>query len=203
MVGEATRRTILLLTIMLLMDGNVWVGSVLAQAPGEDHKPTIHGIAIGMTAQDVLDHLGRMPDARKEEKGNVILTWKLDQGDLLAVTFRGENISELRLLYKIPRPTTDLWLVPLASPATATALTAADPRLRRDYKATQTEDKLRTVWTRTEKAPAGYDVEVSFLSSSRRQAGDRYEEHIEYKYVIVSKTELKKFDESLRSSPKK
>jgi len=177
---------------------------VWAQAADEDHKPTIHGIATGMTAQDVLDHLGgRMPDDRKEEKGSTILTWKLEDGNILLITFRGENISELKLLYKKSRPTTDLWLAPLSSPASSSALTAADPRLRRDYKATETEDKLRTVWTRREKAAMGYEVEISFLSASRKQLGDRYEEYVEYKYVTVPKDEMKKFDNAVRSSPKK
>src|SRR5260370_35628050 len=125
-----------------------WSVGIWAQYYDEDHKPTIHGIATGMTAQDVLDHLGgRMPDGRKEEKGATILTWKLEDGNILLVTFRGENISELRLMYKKPRPTTDLWLVPLSTPASSTALTAADPRLRREYKATKNKDKRRTGWT--------------------------------------------------------
>jgi hypothetical protein len=204
MADRAVRRGISALTFILFLGCAGWTGQVWAQVADEDHKPVIHGIAIGMRAQDVLDHLGgRMPDSRKEEKNSVILTWKLEDGNILVIAFRGENISDLKLLYTKPRPTTDLWLVPLASPATGTALTAADPRLRRDYKATETEDHLRTVWTRTEKTSAGYEVEVSFLSSSRRQFGDRYQEYVEYKYVTVPKSEWKKFDDALRVSPKK
>lgn len=204
MIDKTARRAISALTFILFAGWSGWACQVWAQTPDEDHKPVIHGIATGMTAQEVLDHVGgRMPDARKEEKGSVILTWKIEDGNILLVTFRGENISELRLFYKKPRPTTDLWLAPLASPATSTALTAADPRLRRDYKATETEDKLRTVWTRREKTGGGYEVEISFLSSSRRQFGERFEENVEYKYVTVPKDELKKFDDVVRSSPKK
>jgi hypothetical protein len=204
MSGKAKMRMVKALFFILVFSWGGWAGRIWAQAADEDHKPTIHGIAAGMTAQDVLDHLsGRMPDGRKEGKGNTILTWKLEDGNILLVTFRGENISELRLLYKKPRPTTDLWLVPLSTPASSTALTAADPRLRREYKATETEDKLRTVWTRREKAASGYEVEISFLSTSRQQLGDRHEEYVEYKYVTVPREEMKKFDNALRSSPKK
>src|SRR5712692_2574785 len=204
MTGKVRMRTAKALFFIVVVSWGGWAARVWAQAADEDHKPTIHGIATGMTAQDVLDHLGgRMPDGRKEEKGSTILTWKLGEGNLLLVTFRGENISELRLLYKKPRPTTDLWLVPLSTPASSTALTAADPRLRREYKATETEDKLRTVWTRREKAATGYEVEISFLSTSRQQLGDRHEEYVEYKYVTVPKDQMKKFDNAVRSSSKK
>jgi len=204
MICGTGRRAISALVFLLFVSWSGWACRVWAQAADEDHKPTIHGIATGMTAQDVLDHLGgRMPDGRKEENGSTILTWKLEDGNILLITFRGENISELKLLYKKFRPTTDLWLAPLSSPASSSALTAADPRLRRDYKATETEDKLRTVWTRREKAAMGYEVEISFLSASRKQLGDRYEEYIEYKYVTVPKDEMKKFDNAVRSSPKK
>lgn len=203
MNGKFKTRTVKALFVILAVN---WVGCaarVWAQAAEEDHKPMIHGITTGMTAQDVLDHLGgRMPDGRKEEKGGTMLTWKLEDGNLLLVTFRGENISELRLMYKKPRPTTDFWLVPLSTPASSTALTAADPRLRREYKATETADKLRTVWTRREEAASGYEVEISFLSTSRQQLGDRHEEYVEYKYVTVPKDEMKKFENAVRSTPK-
>lgn len=204
MTGNAKMWTAKAIFFILVFSCGGWAARVWAQAADEDHKPTIYGIATGMTAQDVLDHLGgRMPDGRKEEKNSTILTWKLGEGNLLLVTFRGENISELRLMYKKPRPTTDLWLVPLATPASSTALTATDPRVRREYKATETEDKLRTVWTRREKAGNGYEVEISFLSTSRQQLGDRHEEYVEYKYVTVPKDEMKKFDNAVLSSPKK
>ncbi len=204
MTGKLKMRTVKTLFFFLIVSWGGWAARIWAQASDEDHKPTIHGIATGMTAQDVLDHLGgRMPDGRKEEKGATILTWKPEDGNILLVTFRGENISELRLMYKKPRPTTDLWLVPLSTPASSTALTAADPRLRREYKATETEDRLRTVWTRREKTANGYEVDISFLSTSRQQLGDRHEEYVEYKYVTVPKDEMKKFDNAVRSSPKK
>lgn len=204
MTGKVKMRTVKALFFILVVSWCGWAARVWAQAVDEDHKPMIHGISMGMTAQDVLDHLGgRMPDGRKEEKGSTILTWKLEDGNILQVTFRGENISELRLLYKKPRPTTDLWLVPLSTAASSTPLTATDPRLRREYKATETEDKMRTVWTRREKAASGYEVEISFLSTSRYQLGERHEEYVEYKYVTVPKDEMKKFDDALRSSPKK
>ncbi|MBI1738676.1 MAG: hypothetical protein HYR58_05460 [Acidobacteria bacterium] len=74
-------------------------------------------------------------------------------------------------------------------------LTARDPRLRTDYKTSETRDKMRTVWVREEKSPAGYRVEVSFLSGDRKQYGDRFEEYVDYKYVSVGKEDLKKFDE--------
>jgi len=46
-------------------------------------------------------------------------------------------------------------------------------------------------------------VDISFLSTSRQQLGDRHEEYVEYKYVTVPKDEMKKFDNAVRSSPKK
>jgi hypothetical protein len=203
MTRKLKMRAVKTLFFFLIVGWGGWAARVWAQAADEDHKPTIHGIATGMTAQDALDHLGgRMPDARKEEKGSTILTWKLEDGNILLVTFRGENISELRLFYKKSKPTTELWLVPLPSPG-GTVLNAPDPRLRRDYKRTETEDKLRTVWTRREKTANGYDVEVSFLSTSRQQRGSLAGEFIDYKYVTVPKDELKKFDDAVRSSSKK
>ncbi|MBI3664239.1 MAG: hypothetical protein HY234_14470 [Acidobacteria bacterium] len=74
-------------------------------------------------------------------------------------------------------------------------LTARDPRLRTDYKATETSDQLRTVWLRQEKSPAGYGVDISFLSGDRKHYGSRFEEYIEYKYVSVAREDVKKFDQ--------
>ena len=228
-----------------------FTGLARAQSPDEDHQPSIRGIKIGMTAADVLDRLGRMPDGRKDEKEEAHLIWKLEEGNLLQVTFRGEHVSQIALQYKNPRPTTDLWLLPLASKPTETKLnpeersaaenvgimagrsastltarttpeqqqqqdrpaaerghptttgpgteaptiTARDPRWRQDYKPTETYDKLRIAWTRQEKVNAGYHVEIRFLSSSRKQFGDRFGEFIEFKYVTVLKEDLKKFDQ--------
>ncbi len=90
----------------------------------DDHKPSIASLEIGMTAQQVLDRLGRMPDARKDEKGEIILSWKLKTGDILQVHFRGENVSYLGLEYRPPRPTNDFNLQPLGESL------AADPRTR-------------------------------------------------------------------------
>jgi hypothetical protein len=211
MTRKLKMRAVKTLFFFLIVSSGGWAARVWAQAADEDHKPTIHGIATGMTAQDVLDHLGgRMPDARKEEKGSTILTWKVEDGNILLVTFRGENISELKLMYKKPRPTTDLKLVPIRSnefdnPSTVSGNSPfeANPEWRRDYKVTETEDKYRNVWTRREKTKEGYEVEITFLSSSRKQLGDRFWEYIEYKYVAVPKDELKKFDDAVRSVPKK
>jgi hypothetical protein len=163
----------------------------------EDHKASVHGIEMGMTAQQVVDLVGRMPDARKDEKEEVIVYWKVEEDNVLQVNFRKDRVSRLALQYKKPRPTTDLWLVPLSSPASGSGLTAADPRVRRDYKITETNDKMRTVWERQEKTHAGYRVQIQFLSASRKQAGDRFGEFVEFKYVSVVKDDLKKFEQSV------
>lgn len=168
----------------------------LAQATDEDHKPSIRGIEIGMTAQQVLDHLGRMPDGRKDEKDEAIIIWKVENDNVLQVRFRKERVSHIGLQYKRPRPTTELWLQPLYS-APGGVLTARDPRLRIDYRATETGDKLRSVWTRQEKAAAGYRVEIQFLSASRKTLGDRFEDFIEFKYVTVAKDDLSKFEKAI------
>ncbi len=175
-----------------------------AQSNQEDHQAMIHEITLGMTAQEVVDHLGgRNPDGRKDEKDVVQLFWKVEVGNVLQVNFFKERVSHVALQFKKPRPTTDLWLQPLSSPASRSELTASDPRLRRDYKATETGDKLRTVWNREEKAPAGYRVEIQFLSGSRKQFGDRFEEFVEFKYVSVNKDDLKKFENAFASEGKR
>src|SRR5713101_1006503 len=98
MTGKAKMRTVKALFFISVVSWSGWAARVWAQTADEDHKPTIHGIATGMTAQDVLDHLGgRMPDDRKEEKGSTILTWKLENGNMMLITFRSENVSELKL----------------------------------------------------------------------------------------------------------
>jgi len=171
-----------------------------AQSAEEDHKPSIRGIGVGAKTQDVLDHLGRMPDTRKDEKEEVIVRWKLEDGNLLQVNLRGDNVSQVALQYKQPRPSTDLWLQPLSTPASRSDLTVSDPRLRRDYKATETMDKLRTVWTRQEKMPDGYRVEIRFLSGSRSQFGNRFEEYVEFKYVMLFRDDLKKFDQAMQAT---
>ncbi len=180
--------------IFLAVAGLAW-----ADADPQDHEAKIQGIQIGDTAQQVLDRQGRMPDGRKDEKDEVIVLWKLHNHDILQVTFRKEHVSHLGLQYVNPRPTTELWLQPLYTSTAGTDLTARDPRLRVDYKVTQTGDKYRTVWEREEKGPAGYRVQVQFLSSSRKKLGDRFEDFVEFKYVGVSREDLKKFDQAMQA----
>lgn len=189
----------------------------------EDHKPTILGLAIGMTAQQVLARLGRMPDARKDEKQEAIVYWKLQDGSLLQVSFRGEHVCHLGLQFKKIRPATDLWLEPLAkgnrvglygdesaaaarvglpvgssSLSSESALTAPDPRLHREYKAAESLDKFRTIWTRQEKTEDGYRVETRFLSCSKNQCGDRFQEFVQYKYVDLVPDDIKKFERAVQ-----
>lgn len=175
--------------------------ATFAQSSDEDHKASIRGIEIGMDAQQVLDRLGRMPDGRKDEKDDVLLFWKVEEGNILQVTFRKEHVSHLGLQYAHARPVNELWLQPLYS-APGGDLTARDPRLRIDYLATETADKLRSVWTLEQKSKPGYRVEIQFLSASRKKLGDRFADFVEFKYVTVSKTDLKKFDEVYKDAGK-
>ncbi len=208
-------------------------------AADESHQPRIHGLEIGMTVQQVLDVLARMPDKRDDKDGDVIVDWKLEDGSVLQVNFHKEHVSHLRLQYRPPRPTNDFWLVPLEESShyqvtdpnrkraveaegtstlgdpqnissaetrdTAPRISSAehggpletpDKRLRREYKVSETYDKERTVWKRGLKAPAGYGIELSFLSTARQEFGARYETKVEYKYVSVAKEDLKKFEQA-------
>ncbi|MGH9532022.1 MAG: hypothetical protein ACRD2Q_06480 [Terriglobales bacterium] len=168
-----------------------------AAEQSEDHQPSIHGIRIGMTTEQVLNVLGgRMPDLRKDEKEEIIVFWKMEKGDVLQVNFRKENyVSHIALQFKPPRPTADLWLLPLKSSGTTTELSARDPRLRVDYRASETGDKERTAWIREEKSTPDYRIDVTFLSASRLRLGERFESEIEFKYVSVNRNDLKKFDQ--------
>ncbi len=86
----------------------------LAPSSEEDHRPSIMGLHIGMTAQQVLDRFGRMPDARRDEKGEIIVYWKLDKSEVVQVRFRRDNfVSYISLQYNPFRPTSDLMLRPL------------------------------------------------------------------------------------------
>lgn len=172
-----------------------------AQSTEQDHKAAIRGIEIGMNVQQVFDQLGRMPDARKDEKDEVVVSWKLKDAGVLQLRFRKEHVSHIALQYTQPRTTEDLWLQTLHS-GPSHDLTGRDPRLRIDYKATETEDKLRTVWTRQERAPGGYNVEVQFLSTSRKARGDRYEDYVEFKYVTVARDDIKKFEKAVGQKTK-
>jgi len=166
-------------------------------SPEEDHRPSILGLQVGMTAGDVLDRLKRQADGATDQKSHTILTWKLAEGNLLRVDFWKEHIAGLRLVYKHPRPTTDLWLTPLATPASSSSLTLPDPRWRRDYKATEDNDKLHVVWTRDEKSEHGYRVRIAFWSVSKKAMGERYGEFVEIKDVGVDPEDVKRFEESL------
>ncbi len=175
-----------------------------AQDPkaAQDHKAAVEGVEIGMNAQQVFEQLKRMPDARKDEKEEVILTWKLKDTSVLQLKFRKEHVSHIALQYHQPRPTEGLWLQQTLHSGPSHDLTGRDPRLRIDYKTTETKDKLRTVWTRQEKAAGGYTVEVQFLSTSRNVRGDRFEDYVEFKYVTVVKDDIKKFEKAVEQKSK-
>jgi hypothetical protein len=216
----------------------------------EDHLPRIKGLEIGMTAQQVVDRIGRMPNDRKEENGQVVVSWILEDGGALQVEFCGEHVCHLGLQLKTPRPATDLWLVPISQAGSSVALTAdekaalirrqevaqqtpgigtslpagviagsqtppqtlgaqegttgitaADPRWRREYQVSRTIDRTRTLWSRQQKTAPGYHIEVKFLSPTKQQYGDRFEEFVEFKYVSVPEEDLEKFQRSFPQSP--
>lgn len=187
--------------ILLLLPALAWTQAepTKSNEQAEDHQASIHGIRIGMTTEQVLERMGgRMPDVRKDEKDEIIVYWKLEGGSVLQVNFRQENyVSHIALQYKPPRPTNDFWLAPLKSAGSASALSARDPRLRVDYQASETTDKERTAWVREEKSPAGYRIEVSFLSAARKRLGERFETEVDFKYVSVNRNDLKKFDQAV------
>jgi len=111
-------RTFRIIPILLLLPMLCWAQSEPAKKAAEqneDHQASIHGIRIGMTTEQVLERLGgRMPDARKDEKGEIIVFWKLEGGNVLQVNFRKENyVSHIALQFHPPRPTNDFWLVKL------------------------------------------------------------------------------------------
>lgn len=171
-------------------------------SPDEDHRLSILGLQLGMTAQDAGDRLKRPADAANDQKDHTILTWKLAEGNLLRVDFWRDHIAALRLVYKHPRPTTDLWLVPLSSPASSTELTSPDPRWRRDYKVTQDNDRMHVVWTRDEAAPEGYHVRIAFWSASKKQLGERHGEFVELKDISVVPEDITRFEQAI-SAPQK
>jgi len=171
------------------------------ETESEDHQPAIHGIRIGMATQEVLDLLGRMPDQRKDETDEIHVYWKLKDGSVLQVNFRQDNyVSHIGLQYRPPRRTNDLWLLPLRTAGTTTDLTARDPRLRVDYRASQTDDRERTAWLREEKDPRDFRVEIRFLSAPRKRLGERFESEVEFKYVSVNKYDLAKFDRAMKAA---
>jgi hypothetical protein len=172
-------------------------GFAQSVSPEEDHRASILGLHIGMTAQDVASRLKRPADAASDQKDHTVLTWKLAEGKLLRVDFWKDHIAALRLVYGYRRPTTDLWLLPLSTPASSTELTSPDPRWRRDYKVTQDNDRMHTVWTRDEAAPEGYHVRISFWSASKKQLGERYGEFVELKDLTVPPEELARFEQAI------
>ena len=185
-------------TVVLLLAVSAGLAQSVEQdrKSAQDHKAAAEGIEIGMNAQQVFDRLGRMPDARKDEKDEVVVSWKLKDASVLQLRFRKEHVSHIALQYHQPRPTEELWLQSLHS-GPSHDMTGRDPRLRIDYKATETGDKLRTVWTRQEKSAGGYNVEIQFLSTSRKARGDRFEDYVEFKYVTVVKEDIKKFEKAI------
>jgi hypothetical protein len=207
----------------------VWAGSITLRARGqakdEDHKLAVAGIEIGMDAQSVMAQLHRNADAAKDEGEHTYLTWKMPDGNLLKIDFWMEHVAGMRLTYKVPRPATDLWLVPLKAGSkialnqdesamseskkvelpvgngegTTTALTAADPRWRREYKVTETNDQTRIVWTRDEKSAGGYSVQIIFWSTSKKEKGERYGEYVAFKDVLVAPNDLPAFGKALEA----
>jgi len=173
----------------------------------EDHKASIRGIAPGMTAQQVLELLGRKADAAKDDKDELILSWKLENGNLLHVRFRHDNfVSAVAEQFKIPRPANDFLLQPLGEARAGSqmampgqVLEGTDPRLHREYKVTQTVDREQVIWMRQEKAPLGYTINIGFISVPKRKAGQLYDSQVESKFVSVDRNDLKKFDQAMRA----
>lgn len=168
-------------------------------AADEAHEYRIYGIEVGMTTPEVLDKLGgRMPDKREDKDGEIIVYWKTDEG-VLQVRFRDENyVSFIGLQFRPPRPTNDFWLSEVRTGGSSSELTAPDPRLRRDYQLSESSDQQRAAWKRSQKAPSGYEVEISFLSSDKRKAGTQYSGQVEFKYVMVPPMKVRQFDQWAR-----
>ena len=162
---------------------------------GDLHATSIEGLRLGMNAQQVLETLGRMPDKREDKDGQVIVYWKVGKNDVLMAKFRGDFVYSLNLQYRPVKPLGDFWLEP-----NGTEKAGDDTRMHREYKITQTDDRERLVWTREEKSPAGYRVNVSFISPSKSKAGAESETHIELKTIAVRKEDLKAFDSAYQSA---
>ena len=193
------------------------------------HQAEVAGIRIGMTAQDVLDRMGRMPDQRQDKDGEIIVTWRLPNKDIVQVHFRQDNyVSYAGLQFANPRPASDFWLKrqaestdkegsefgttvdkadtmtssmgtgeqvrSLSSSKGTSELTANDPRIVREYKVTETVDHEHVVWTRPIKAEDGYTVDIGFMSPDKKKRGSEYENYVQFKYVMVEPSDLKKFD---------
>lgn len=79
--------------------------------PEHPHSAQIYGVRVGMTAQDVLERLGRMPDRREDKNGEIVCTWKLPNNDVLQVVFRNENfVARAMLQFRPVRPLNDFGL---------------------------------------------------------------------------------------------
>jgi|SRR6266536_89072 len=77
-LGVSSRSRFTTCVFAVLISSLDW-GQESAKA-SEDHQPSIQGIEVGMNAQHVLEKLGRMPDSRKDDNNEVVLSWKQDKG---------------------------------------------------------------------------------------------------------------------------
>ncbi len=170
--------------------------SALSLARGDDdHEPSIHGLRIGMSAAQVLEVMQRPGDKDEERDGELIIYWVLASKDVLQVHFWKDHVSHLGLQYGAPLPATELGLV--AQVDQRSSLDARDPRAQYGYKEAETSDKDRLVWSRTLSSDRGYDLQIQFLSGSRKQFGDQRRQYVQFKYVAVPKSERKKFRKSI------
>lgn len=165
--------------------------------PGEDsdiHAPSVYGLQLGMTAQQVLDQLERMPDGRQDQEDTIVVFWQMENGDQLQVNFRHDRVSHLALKFDEPKTLAEIGLIALHDKRSS--LDARDPRARYEYKIAETNDQSRTVWSTEKRAESGYNYEVQFLSASRQEFGDQRDRYVEFKYVTVPKDHLKAFDQT-------
>lgn len=173
-----------------------------------------------MGPAQVLDTMKRPPDFGQEQHGDIVSGWKLAGGDLLTIRLRNKQyVSEVALDFHpfarafdlgLPSAFEDqyssgkvdgLGLTGRAYPTANGAETKDNGKLRLAYHRDETQNSERVNWHREEKQPAGYNVEIGFLSASRLRDGERvYQNDVATKYVTVSKPDLEKFDRALASA---
>ena len=167
-------------------------GQAGAGPAAEDYADSIRGIRMGMALGDVLERLEPLPYSGKQEKTQMVLLCKLEDGSTLEVTLLEQRVVQLYLWYKTPRSAAALWLPGAVKPGEGVA--SNDPRIRREFEMQGASSGTRVAWVRRQATEAGYPIEVGFVSTSRAEQAPGISELIEYKFVTVPESARARFE---------
>jgi len=199
-------------------------GKSTGKAKEDSAATTVEGVEVGMSLQQVVEALGRIPDSKrvgdaaKPRKGaytrpqlepDGVLFWRLKDESILEVGIRKEHALYVGVQYAKNRRASDFGLLTLPTIAErreeerrwGAQLQPPEGAFRMRQLSNPNASLDRVGWDRREKLPHGFSLEIVFLSPTKGDSSS-YGRQVASRRVSVMNEDQKKFEAWVDSKAK-